>query len=234
MEQYHKLFDKAEIEYITPFLKLWMSFNNWYKEDLKDVKIKILDSNGSVKKDNQGNDKEKELKTDREAINEYKKNGKIKDEFIKMFDSSSDDGIKFNYSLFELTLSLENYELKNHKEDLIRYACIHENKDGRSGNFIYISEQGKRFQILDNEKKVFFEETLDIIYCIRSNLVHGNFDVENDYFVKLIESAYKILQPIMYKVLEFEEITDLRKEIEKLKNENKSLKLALKIGEQEG
>jgi hypothetical protein len=211
MEQYHKLFDKAEIEYITPFLKLWMSFNNWYKEDLKDTKIK----------------------TDRGAINEYKKNGKIKNEFMRMFDLSSDEGIKFNYTLFELALNLKNYELKNHKGDLIRYVCIHENKDGRSGNLIYISEQGKRFQILDNEKEVFFEETLDIIYCIRSNLVHGDFDVENEYFIKLVESSYKILQPIMHKVLEFEEITDLKKENQKLKNENKSLKLALKIGEQE-
>jgi len=32
--QYKKLFDKSEIEYITPFLKLWMSFNNWYKQDI--------------------------------------------------------------------------------------------------------------------------------------------------------------------------------------------------------
>jgi hypothetical protein len=210
-----------------------MSFNNWYKEDLKDTKIKVLDKDGNVKQNDDGSDKEKKLKTDRDAINEYKKNGKIKNEFMRMFDLSSDKGIKFNYTLFELALNLKNYELKNHKGDLIRYVCIHENKDGRSGNLIYISEQGKRFQILDNEKEVFFEETLDIIYCIRSNLVHGDFDVENEYFIKLVESSYKILQPIMHKVLEFEEITDLKKENQKLKNENKSLKLALKIGEQE-
>jgi hypothetical protein len=41
--QYKKLFDKSEIEYITPFLKLWMSFNNWYKEDLSGVLIKVYD-----------------------------------------------------------------------------------------------------------------------------------------------------------------------------------------------
>ena len=60
MAQYKKLFDKSEIEYITPFLKLWMSFNNWYKTDLPS------------------------LKTDRDAINEYKNQGQIKTEFLRL------------------------------------------------------------------------------------------------------------------------------------------------------
>lgn len=205
MQQYHKLFDKAEIEYITPFLKLWMSFNNWYKQDLPD-----------------------NVKTDREAINKYKEQGKIKDEFLRIFDNSSDEGIKFKYSLFELILNLKNYELKS-KKNVIKYSCIEENKDKRSGDFIYISEQEKRFQILVDQKDKFFKETLDIIYCVRSNVVHGSFDIDNDYFLKIIESCYKILQPIMYKVLEFDEIANLKEENTKLITENVSLKLSLKL-----
>ncbi len=133
MEQYHKLFDRAEIEYITPFLKLWMSFNNWYKQDLPNVK------------------------TDRKAIDEYQQQGKIKSEFLKIFDDSSDEGIKFNYSLFELVLNLKNYELKNHKNTSVCYSCIEENKDKRHGDYHYISEQEKRFQILRNNKETFLK-----------------------------------------------------------------------------
>jgi hypothetical protein len=206
MEQYHKLFDKAEIEYITPFLKLWMSFNNWYKEDLEEVK------------------------TDREAINKYKEHGKIKDEFLRLFDLSSEEGMSFNNALFKLILNLKSYDLKNSKGN-VNYSCVEENKDGRNGNYIFISEKKERFQILEENKKLFFEETLDVFYCIRSNLVHGSFDIENEFFNKLIESSYKILQPIMRKVLvlEFDEIANLKQENEKLRNENKALKVSLKI-----
>ena len=35
MTRYKKLFERAEIEYITPFLKLWMSFNSWYKKEFE-------------------------------------------------------------------------------------------------------------------------------------------------------------------------------------------------------
>jgi hypothetical protein len=41
-----------------------MSFNNWYKKD-KDLK---------------------DTKTDREAIDNYKEHGRIKDEFLRIFD----------------------------------------------------------------------------------------------------------------------------------------------------
>jgi len=63
--QYKKIFDKSEIEYITPFLKLWMSFNNWYKQDLDNVPVKIYDKYGNIKKNDDGTDKEKKITTDK-------------------------------------------------------------------------------------------------------------------------------------------------------------------------
>jgi len=184
LSQHLKLFEKSEIEYITPFLKLWMSFNNWYKQDLTDVR------------------------TDRNAINEYKNQGLIKDEFLRLFSLNSDIGISFQNALFDLVLSLLNYSLQDQRGNNISFRVQNEeneeidlilqNADNRGGREpIYISQKRERFQILNEHKELFFGQTLEIIYQVRCNLVHGNFDIENKYFIKLIESSYKILYPIM-------------------------------------
>ena len=181
MTQYKKLFSKSEIEYITPFLKLWMSFNNWYKQDLVGVN------------------------RDADAINSYKESGKIKNEFLRSFNDTSESGIEFNISLYELIFNLRNYPLSYPNGDTVDYRenLIYENIDGRSGlNPIYISETKRRFQIPADKKEEFFEDTLEIIYQIRCNLVHGSFDIENQYFAKLVESSYKILYPIMERILQ--------------------------------
>ncbi len=183
MTQYNKLFDKSEIEYITPFLKLWMAFNNWYKEDLPEINF------------------------DSEAIKHYKEKGKIKDEFLKYFSDTSDVGIEFNIALYELVLNIKNYRLKNKNGGLVRYnnSLILENADSRGGKEpIFISETKRRFQIDRQDKEIFFKNTLEIIYQVRCNLVHGSFDIENLYFIKLVENSYKILYPIMNRILQMQ------------------------------
>jgi hypothetical protein len=172
MSQHLKLFNKSEIEFITPFLKLWMSFNSWYKEDM-----------GSQTKD-------------ADAINHYKKQGKIKDEFLRLFGDTSDVGIDFNIAIYNMVSNLKNYDLKYINGDRVKYSedLIYENIDGRSGlDPIYISETKKRFQIPSSKKEDLFSQTLNIVYQVRSNLVHGSFDIENEYFLKLVESSYSIL-----------------------------------------
>jgi hypothetical protein len=199
MAQYKKLFDKSEIEYITPFLKLWMSFNAWYKQDFKDVKF------------------------DSEAIAKYKKSGKIKDEFLRFFGLNAEVGIEFQNALHDLILNLKTYDLKKEKRngipEPIDYnlrnedgniigSIILENADRRGGKEpVFISTDKKRFQILEGDKEKFFEQTLEIIYQVRCNLVHGSFDIEDQYFLKLVESSYKILYPIMDRILQNLEVS---------------------------
>lgn len=199
MAQYNKFFDKSEIEYITPFLKLWMSFNNWYKQN---VKIKDMDEGGNIKKDADGNDKEKSIESDRMAIEVCKKQGQIKKEFLILFDQQSDDGIKFQNALYELISNLENYNLRNRKNKRIEYEYKLISKNENRKELIYISIEKKFYQINEQEKETFFEQTLEIVYQIRCNLVHGCFDIEDQYFIKLVECSYKILYPIMERILQ--------------------------------
>lgn len=186
MSQYKKLFDKSEIEYITPFLKLWMSFNNWYKKDLSNTSIK----------------------TDRDAINNYKTQGEIKTNFLRLFEDSSELGIEFNIAIYELVLNIKNYKLLDRNDNPVDYerGLILENMDERSRlNPIYISETKLRFQISSDKKEILFSNSLEIIYQIRSSLVHGDFDIENLYFSRLVKASYNILYPIMDRILMNEE-----------------------------
>ena len=237
MTRYKKLFERAEIEYITPFLKLWMSFNSWYKKEfeiMNELK-KIIDDNNSNQNINsiddlknhdhvKDNDKMlkylkyiydisdiKKISNDRQAIDYFKERGKIRDNFLKLFEENSDEGIEFQTALYGIIHNLENYPLKNHKCEAVNYLkddgtnIILEHADRRGGKSpIYICQKKERYQILEEDKELFFKKTLEIIYCIRNSLVHGDFDLENVYGIGLIENSYKILRPIMERIILYE------------------------------
>lgn len=186
MVQYKKLFSNAEIEYITPFLKLWMSFNNWYKQDLG-------------------------ISTDREAINEYKESGgKVRYYFLQLLNSRSNEAEEFQNALFKLILNLNNYSFEEsvfpESQLHLPYApnLIEENPDGRTHpeHTFLISQTHRIYYIREQDKEDFFKQTLEIIYQIRCCLVHGDFDIEDEYFIELINSSYKILYPVIKKILD--------------------------------
>ena len=177
--QHKKLFDKAEVEYITPFLKLWMAFNNWYKQDLPNIK------------------------KDRFAIDYYKKSGgKIGKEFIYLFSARADIGINFRIALDDLVEHYVKHPLQNDNDEEINYSpgLLTQNEKGLS----YLSTDKRNYQISEGDTDLFFRETLEIIYQIRCTLFHGNFDIENQDFIKIVESAYKIMYPIMDRIFEKE------------------------------
>lgn len=186
MSKADKLFQKAELEYITPFLKLWLAFNCWYKKDSEADNPRI--------------------DTDAKAIEKYKTGGLIKHHFLRFLEDNSVDGKKFNESIKFLVLNTEeNYELKNKDDDRVRYTNLIENPEARTittDNLIQVSEGGKKYYIRNDQKEDFFAETLKVIYTIRCSLVHGDFDIENQHFIQLVENSYKILYPIMERVLE--------------------------------
>ncbi len=202
MAQYKKLFDNAEIEYITPFLKLWMAFNNWYKKD------------------------KPSLRKDRNAINEYKKSGQLKTEFLRLLNLNSEIDFEFQNAINDLILCLENFDLKKEKSDGSTESVNFKIKDEKGNKTDLISEYvnkreekeptyfstvHNKFQILEENKEKFYEQTLEIIYQIRCNLVHGSFDIENQNFLKLVECSYKILYPIIERILINQEIENKNK-----------------------
>lgn len=206
MSQYKKLFDKSEIEYITPFLKLWMAFNNWYKQNLADVLINIYDKDGNLKKNTDGSDKKKNVTTDAEAIKYYQAGGQIKTEFIKLLNSRSPSDESFQNGLASFVKLIQ--ELSNpdfHFSDDLFYQNP-ARKTIISNSLIYISPTQKEYYYSSNDEDRLYEETLVLIYSIRCSLIHGDFDIEDRIFIGLVESSYEILYPLMDRILQ--NITD--------------------------
>ena len=181
MNRYNSLFDKAEVEYITPFLKLWMAFNNWYKHDLPDIKL------------------------DREAINEYKRSGEIKETFKRFLSSKAQTHKPFQEALANFVAgSYESHGLGKRVRWARDTEYLHENpskKEKEDSELEYIAETNQEYFLSPGEKDDFFADTLENIYQVRCALVHGDFDIENAYFLHLIENAYQILYAVMEHIL---------------------------------
>jgi hypothetical protein len=183
MGKAEKLFQNSGIEYITPFLKLWLSFNAWYKQD---------------------SEHEGSIRTDRDAINKYKLDGRIKHHFKLLMKDNSDKGMNFKEALSNLANHLhKNYSLLDKEGKSINYNPIYE------GVFFYDTKKPKGIIIYSLPNYVeldvafedaFFSKTIEIIYAIRCQLMHGDFDLDNKYFVELVKNAYLVLYPIMEEI----------------------------------
>ena len=182
MSKAEKLFQNSNIEYITPFLKLWLSFNAWYKQD---------------------SEHDKAIKTDRDAINKYKSNGRIKHHFKLLMKNNYDTGMNFREALSLIAIHLnKNYTLLGKEEKQINYSMeegvyFHNSKKPK-GIIFYALPNYVEIDVTFEEQ--FFSKTLEIIYAIRCQLVHGDFDLKNKYFVELVKNSYLVLYPIMEEI----------------------------------
>lgn len=201
--QYKKLFEKSEIEYITPFLKLWMAFNAWYKDDLVGITIPIRDNNGNIKKNDDWTNMEKPIKTDADAINYYKTPwGQVKKTFIKLLTSRSPKDEPFQNALSSFVKLIQEWEIDNLKYPSNLFYQNPASKTIHANSLVYISPIQKEYYYSSSDEERFYEETLTLIYSIRCSLVHGDFDIEDKSFIGLIEYSYRILYPIMDIILQ--------------------------------
>ena len=188
MQQHKKLFNRSEIEYITPFLKLWIAFNGWYKQDTP-----------------------RSITTDRRAINYYKeqgKKGKVGKHFLSILDTTA--GEKLHNILCTLIDSIQLHPIKKDDKQMNYFIKEGNNKErnlilGFRGderqNRITLAN---RHQIMKKDEVLFFQSSLEIIYQIRCLIVHGDFDIEDSTFLKLVECVYEILYIVMNKIIEEE------------------------------
>lgn len=194
MSQYEKLFDRAEIEYITPFLNLWMSFNNWFR---KDIGMRTSDT---------------------KAIDRCKKEeSPVNKKFKRLLEGSSAESKQFQDALhFFIQGNETSYLAQNRGEEKSIYKNpAPEEQDKEDLSFISSTHQTyfyDKFHI-----NGIIAKTLDNIYQVRCALVHGSFDIEDKNFQELVENSYKILYPIMGAILREEKAAALDAERAALK-----------------
>lgn len=200
--QYKKLFEKSEIEYITPFLKLRMAFNSRYKEDLKNTTIPILDKDGNIKKNEDWTNQERNVRTDADAIYYYKTWGWIKTEFVRLLNSRSPSDESFQNALAFFVKLIQEWVNENLKYSDNLFYRNPASKTIQSNSLLYISPSQKEYYYSSADEDRLYEETLDLIYKIRCCLVHGDFDIDDKSFIWLIEYSYWIVYPVMDNILQ--------------------------------
>ena len=109
-----KLFHNAGIDYITSFIKLWLSFNAWYKKEFEHMTISV-DCNGSIE--------ERPVKQDWQAIKKCKEYEKIKGIFNSLLQTSDHNEKKRFLESVTILLKIKTgYEILNNKnEDIFKY-----------------------------------------------------------------------------------------------------------------
>ena len=170
----------SQIEYFTPFMKLWLAFNSWYKQFLPNCQ------------------------TDRNAINEIKDGGSIRNSFDQIFDAQSDDGEEFREALALLVKELRIQKVNNVgftnsdiEPNFQSFAPRGQTQKLNTGNIVKLDRE----TAVISDKSILFSELVETIYQIRCGLIHGEFDVNDRRAHRLVKGAFiclnKIFGPIV-------------------------------------
>ena len=193
-----KLFHNAWVDYLTSFIKLWLSFNAWYKKEFEHQTITINKTDGTTE--------ELLITQDWQAIKKCKEYPKINWIINNLLTSTNlEENKRFHDPLISLLRSKIWYEIKNnawndvfdyYKQSEIRFWDFRPNIDftvyQKIYNDLYIENWMKECLII---------AIFDIIYWLRCKLIHGDFDIEDKIFEKMIFNAHSILHILLEKLI---------------------------------
>lgn len=194
-------FEKSEIDYYSAFLKLWLSFNGFYK--------RYYQSNAS-------------LRNDRQYIEELKNNdNSIRRKFIRLLTiENSNESIEFLFRFSELVRKYDGGKFGNRTilrddelgvrpqigganlQEISFKNFIHNNSYSLSKNayrqwkdtnpYIRISEK----IVIKNDLNEFWKYFLEILYMLRNQLVHGILQPTDENH-EVITNCYIILRSLI-------------------------------------
>ena len=195
-----KLLKIAKIEYVTPFLGLWITCSSWYKEKYEDTPFS----------------------TDRKYIDQIKKRSPIFHVFEKLMKDNDKEFLNYLLSFYTQlnTGVLVLRKKEEEQEKAFNYdkqiELKHENGKTEKIQVIFFKSKEKTEwnyedygEIKENELYYdkeyidgLFSYTFEFIYIVRNNLVHTEKNIFDKEFLKILEASYNILYTLLDKVLE--------------------------------
>ncbi len=170
----------SQIEYFTPFMKLWLAFNSWYKQFLP------------------------HCQTDRDAIEEIKRGGTIRSAFDQVLETQGDDGEEFRTALALLVKELRLQQINNVgftnsdiEPNFQSFTPRIQAQKINTGSIVKLDDE----TVITSDKSILFPELVEVIYQIRCGLIHGDFDVDDRRAHRLVKGAFiclnKVFGPIV-------------------------------------
>jgi hypothetical protein len=162
LESIMKWYNQSQIEYATPFLKLWFAFEGYLK-------------NIFPGENNQ-----------RSLIEKIKTENHLFVWFEKYINESSEAGEAFRNAIERLTKLTDIDPLLNNRSERILFSSLIDKRE-RPPEIEAFKFQGIN---LIRDYQSIFKQLIEIIYQIRCNLIHGNFSLDNDTHLELLEKTY--------------------------------------------
>ncbi len=190
--------EKAQIDYIPPFMSLWVSLDAWMKNRF-------------------------ELRKDRDELEELKKNGSsLFTKFSELIDGNNINGIIFRGYFAELHRALLSAHIpyQRHPDKTISFeCCMVEYKDGNprfESILIEDEEDNSSFETLiefeetdqetidldddltvESDPERLFVAYIEIVYQIRCALFHGDIAPTSQENKRVIQQLYLTLSMVM-------------------------------------
>lgn len=190
-------YEKAQLDYFTLFIKLWLCFNGWYRQQFQN-------------------------ETDREVVNNLKRgDNRLFDHFEReWFSSTSNDwkyikasieglinttslfpvpdknGNEWNFDDLDLSINDEKREgLFSTSKELVNNLNSNENSLEKLKNEELIIELSNSY--FENEPGEIFARSMEIIYQVRCSLMHGDLNINDDNRHSLVKHCYNFLNTLM-------------------------------------
>jgi hypothetical protein len=186
-ESITKWYNQSQIEYITPFLKLWFAFEGYLNQIQSQIEYITPFLKLWFAFEGYLNQIFPTENNQRDLIEKIKTESHLFVWFEKYINESSEAGDIFKNAIERLTKLTDIEPLLNSKGERISFSSLIDKRERPPETEVF-KFQGVN---LTRDCRAIFKQLIEVIYQARCNLMlHGNFSLDNYSHLELLEKAY--------------------------------------------